>query len=114
MTNNKVNDEIGRLVFDGVATVRTIEDLHSKLLEMMQQHAIIEIDCAGVSEVDLSFIQLLLSARKSARENGKSFGLAHPASGALHDALTSGGFMVAVEGIRNEDMAFWRKGTIVK
>lgn len=106
--------ETGRLSFDGVATVRTIDALHSRLLDMMQRHADIELDCSGVSEVDLSFIQLLLSARKSARKSGKSFSLAHPASGALYDALTGGGFLVAVDGVRNDDKAFWLSGAIVK
>jgi anti-anti-sigma regulatory factor len=51
------------------------------------------IDCAGADEVDVSFIQLLIAARRAAQRNGKQLRLAAPPEGALQAALTRAGFI---------------------
>ena len=99
----------GALAFSGAATVRTVETLRSALLAAMREHAAVELDCSGIDEVDVSFIQLLLAARRSAASRGQALALAHPASGALHDALTRGGFLVALDGAASGDADFWLK-----
>ncbi len=43
----------------------------------------IAVDCADAAEVDVSFIQLLLAARRTAQARGKCLALSAPASGAL-------------------------------
>lgn len=100
----------GRLVLDGPATVRDADALHAKLTDILQHHSEIEIDCAGVTEVDISLIQLLLAARKSALRAGKSVVLAAPAAGALREALSRGGFFPGIEDQASADEAFWLKG----
>jgi len=45
------------------------------------------------SNVDLTLVQLLESARRSAREAGGSFSLAEPADGALLEVVRRGGFL---------------------
>ena len=85
--------EVERFVLEGSLTLRTIETTRTKLLEMMERHQALEIDCSGATEIDLSFIQTVLSARASAQSAGKTIALAHPASGALRDALQRGGFL---------------------
>ncbi len=99
----------GRLVFDGALTIRTIEAAHSRLIEAMRNGAPLEIDCSAAEDVDVSFIQLLLAARTSARKLGHSIALAAPVSGALLDALTRGGFLATGE-LPADDDAFWLKG----
>jgi ABC-type transporter Mla MlaB component len=98
------------LVLNGALTVRNVVAVHSKILNALQNHAIVEIDCDAATEIDLSFIQLLLAARKSAASRGKSLSLARPASGGLRDALARGGLLPAVEGVPGDDAAFWLKG----
>jgi anti-anti-sigma regulatory factor len=78
----------GRLVLSGEVTIQSAASIHSKLLEMAGQ-PVVEIDCDGVTETDLSLIQLILAAD------------------ALRDALQRGGFLGAVAGRPNPDQAFW-------
>jgi anti-anti-sigma regulatory factor len=101
--------ETVRLVLDGNLTIRTVEAIHSRLLEAVRGGANLKIDCAAASNVDVSFIQLLLAARSSARELGREITLAAPAAGALLDTLKRGGFLAADDLLADDD-AFWRKG----
>ena len=101
--------EVEQFALDGALTLRTIETTRTKLLEMLERHQALEIDCSAATEIDLSFIQLLLSARMSAQSTGKTIALAHPASGALSDALQRGGFLGAVPGQGTADETFWLK-----
>lgn len=56
------------------------------------------------AEVDLAFVQLLLSARTKARIEGRMFRLQSPASGSLLSTLERAGLLNdAVE----DDVAFW-------
>lgn len=96
--------ETGRLSLTGACTVCSAEETHAKLLDMAARCAALEIDCRGVGEVDLSFVQLLLAARTSARLGGRTVRLASPASGVLLEALQRGGFLSGQSGA---DCAFW-------
>ncbi|HWL18233.1 MAG TPA: STAS domain-containing protein [Bradyrhizobium sp.] len=95
--------DVGRLVLDGPLTLRTVEETHAKLLEMCACHASLDIDCSAADEVDLSFVQLILAARSSARAADRTIRLAHAASGALRDTLQRGGFLTD----QAADQAFW-------
>jgi ABC-type transporter Mla MlaB component len=108
--SNQENDEVGRLLLDGACTLRTVDDTYARLSEMSARHAVLEIDCSGVDEVDLSFIQLLLAARSSARRSGRTVRLAQSASGALRDALERGGFLA--DGAGQADRTFWLQSEI--
>ncbi len=101
--------EVERFALDGSLTLRTVEATREKLLEMLERHQALEIDCSAATEIDLSFIQLLLSARVSAQSAGKTIALAQPAPDALRDALQRGGFLGAVPGQGAADEAFWLK-----
>jgi ABC-type transporter Mla MlaB component len=94
-----------RLTLDGVLTMRTTEATHAKLLAAADRQAV-EIDCSGATEVDASFIQLVLAARASARQQQRVLTLAQPADGPLRQALQRGGFLVA-----SADQAFWLQPT---
>jgi anti-anti-sigma regulatory factor len=101
--------EVERFVLDGSLTLRTVETTRAKLLETMERHQALEIDCSAATEIDLSFIQLLLSARTSAQSAGKTIALAQPLSGVLSDVLQRGGFLGAAPGQGTADEAFWLK-----
>jgi anti-anti-sigma regulatory factor len=96
-----------RVVFDGALTIRTIETSQAKLSEALAQSAAVEIDCGAASEMDLSFVQLLLAARKAAIKSGKSFSLLNPATGVLREVLARGG-LLPVDGAAGGDATFWR------
>jgi len=97
-----------RFELDGVQTVRTIQATHERLVAAMAAHQAIEIDCNAVAELDLSLIQLVLAAKRSADKADKSLTLAAPASGKLRAALDRAGFLAAA--VRGPGEAFWLKG----
>lgn len=82
-----------RLVLERSVTVRNIDGLHANLLAVLAQQNGVIVDCAALEETDASLIQLLLAARRTARESGKDLSLAAPATGALHATLCQGGFL---------------------
>jgi len=100
-------DGDGRIVLTGELTIRTIEAAHARLRERLAQRADLEIDATGATQVDVSFIQLLLAARRSAAAAGTAVALAAPAAGALRDALIRGGFLSPVAGHSSADDAWW-------
>ena len=93
--------------FGGARNIRTAEQSHASLLETLHDASSISVDCSGISEVDLSLVQLLLSARRTAASFGKGLTLAHPAQGALRDILVRGGFLRADSPA--DERAFWLK-----
>ena len=80
--------------------MRCIKAVHAELVAALRRHPVVTVDCAAVTDVDLSLIRLLLAARASAALAGKAVRLAAPAQGALREALLAGGFL--------PDAAFWR------
>jgi ABC-type transporter Mla MlaB component len=94
---------------DGSQTVRGIEATYERLSATLAQHQAVEIRCDGVDELDLSFIQLLLAAKRSAHARGKSLRLTSPATGKLRLALDRSGFLAAEES--NQSTVFWLEGS---
>jgi len=98
-----------RVVLEGALTMRTADIIHARLRETIDADAtFISIDCSAATEVDLTFVQLLIASRLSAEVRGKSVVLAASPDGVLLDALNRGGFEV-VDGPA-ETPAFWFQG----
>jgi hypothetical protein len=72
------------------------------------EHDAIIIDISSVDETDLTFIQLIESARRKAAETGRDFTLRHPAGGATLEVLRRGGFL---DDETSERATFWLQGT---
>ena len=102
--------QTGRLALSESVTIRNIEAVREELLAMMQQQPAVEVDCAALAEGDLSLIQLLLAARKSAGNSGGTIVLAQPAADVLRDLLTRGELLAASGGPPREADAFWLQG----
>lgn len=98
-----------RLVLDGPATIRTIDNIHAQLSALLQTHPHVEIDCSALGDADLQLVQLLLSARKSAQAMGKTIALSAPVSGKLHDVLLRGGVLASGDGGARRDTEFWHR-----
>ncbi len=101
------NTNVGRLMLDGDATMRTIDATRTNLLNLIERHDVIEIGCVEATQIDIALIQLLLAARRSTQAVGKRLVLAEPAGGALLDVLVRGGFLAAPAGMRSVDEAWW-------
>ena len=102
-----------RLVFGGALTMHTVDTVHATLREAIERPCsptgvpvtAISIDCVAASEIDLTFIQLLIATRLSAGRRDKTVRLAAAPDGALLDTLTRGGFQVVIECPAGESLA---------
>jgi len=81
------------VLLDGTLTVRTITAAHAALLKTLTEQQEVYVDCGAAESVDLSLIQLLLSARLSARQEGKHIALAAPVAGPLRAVLEQAGLL---------------------
>jgi ABC-type transporter Mla MlaB component len=83
------------VVLDGALTVRTAAIVRDRLLAALAEHALVRVDCSAAESIDLSVLQLLLAARRSAAAAGKHVGLTAPAAGTLRGALEQAGLLPA-------------------
>lgn len=94
------------LVLTGALTLQTMEAVHARLIGLADQERV-AIDCSEATEVDVSFVQLLLAARGTALESGRTVTLTQPASGALLDTIERGGFLNTCAEKSSADWMFW-------
>lgn len=96
--------EAAILAFSGPATIRQVTDAWTRLRTAVAAGGDVALDLSQVSAADLSFVQLIESARLSAERLGGSVTLAQPAAGALRDVLERGGFLDGACAARTQ---FW-------
>lgn len=94
--------EFATIEFVGELTIKTVAVAHQRLADAFGASRTIRADIAEDAAVDLTFVQLVESARRSARETGVAFALAAPAAGRLRETLERGGFLTAAD-----DQEFW-------
>jgi hypothetical protein len=82
------------------ATVRTCDKIIGLFREALRQADEIEVISSDVLEADLTLVQLLLAARRSAERNNKSIHL-RPPSRPLEDVLRNTGLLAG------RDAGFW-------
>ena len=85
-------------------TVRSINAVHQALLQSIGENAATTLGLEEDCQIDISFVQLVESARIYAGKVGKHISLAEPARGPLLGVLERGGFL---EGMSAEDAKFW-------
>ncbi|CAN5537563.1 hypothetical protein BH10PSE4_BH10PSE4_33530 [soil metagenome] len=66
------------------------------------------VDIDGVTEIDLTFIQLIESARRKVAATGLELTLRHPAGGVVFEGLRRGGFL---DDDTSDRARFWLQGT---
>lgn len=86
----------------GDLTIQAITGAHAQLREAFAAARAVRVSVAADATVDLTLIQLLESARRTATDSGLDFALAAPAAGALLETLNRGGFTQTAE-----QRAFW-------
>lgn len=94
----------GAIAFSGPATIPHVREAWSRLSAAAAAGGDLLIDIAGVTAADLSFVQLVESARACCAEQGATVRLAQPADGALRDVLDRGGFLDPADPDR---LQFW-------
>ncbi|WP_426341288.1 STAS domain-containing protein [Pseudoduganella sp. S-14] len=77
------------LFIEGDLTIRRVQEMKDVLLARLAQSQVLEVDLAGVTEIDTAGAQLLLMARRAAQASQKELRLvAHsPAVVALFELL---------------------------
>ena len=76
----------------GSLTTPVGEEVHRTVREALNGCERLVIDCSDVTEVDISFLQILVAADVAAARSHKMAALASPPQGALGDALRRCGF----------------------
>lgn len=89
----------------GVIDIRSIDNSFTKVKQAAREGVSIEIDLTDVADIDLTFLQLIESARRSAAEAGTKIRLSQPAEGVVLETLMRGGFL---SDPADERSCFWR------
>ena len=92
------------VAFDGPATIPHVTDAWTRLSAEVAAGGDLVVDVSDVTGADLSFVQLIESARAACARQGATLRLAGPAGGALRDVLDRGGFL---DGADAERLKFW-------
>jgi ABC-type transporter Mla MlaB component len=94
----------------GSVTVREVAQLAEALQAALTTSSALTIDCAGLTEIDLAAVQLLVAAHKSARAAGTPLTLRHAADGPLSALLRQAGFIAADDRPLTPEGDFWAQG----
>ncbi|MBB3395168.1 MULTISPECIES: STAS domain-containing protein [unclassified Rhizobium] len=90
--------------FNDALLVRNISEIFSKITTSIDSNNSLVIDISEHAEADLSFIQLIESARRQAKAQNKSITLSSPAKGHVLKVLERAGFLDA---FNPDDAKFW-------
>jgi ABC-type transporter Mla MlaB component len=93
--------------FAGEVTISNIGQAHEQLAAALHEQQSLTVDIADVSETDLTFVQLLESARRKASETGVRLSLSKPATGSVLEVLQRGGFL---DDATSDRATFWLQG----
>jgi anti-anti-sigma regulatory factor len=101
---------ITHVVAAGDACLPTIGLLADDLTLAFAGDAAVRLDLSAVAAPDLSVVQLVESARRTARAAGRDFALASAVPAPFHALLTRAGFLPASD----DDAMFWFHGDIAQ
>lgn len=93
--------------FAGEVTISNIGEAHKQLGSLMREQGGVVVAIEDLTETDLTFVQLLESARRKASENGVGLSLNTPAAGSLLEVLRRGGFL---DDETSDRAQFWLQG----
>ena len=77
----------------GEVTVRNVRDVHVHLCDILRHNDAVALGVAQLEDCDLTIVQLIESARRSASRDGKTLTLADAPSGALLNVLERAGMV---------------------
>jgi anti-sigma B factor antagonist len=83
-----------RFAIDGDLTIYRAADVKALLLDALRQTALLEVDLAGVTELDTAGLQVLMLAKQVAAADGRALRLVghSPAVMEVFEMLDLGGF----------------------
>jgi hypothetical protein len=84
--------------------IKNISEIHKNIHLHFAENSDIVLDIPAEAEADLSFVQLVESARMDARAAGKTLRLNAPVTGSVLKVLQRGGF---IDALSADDAQFW-------
>lgn len=84
--------------------IRNIAEIHASIVAALSNNSSIVINVEEGLDADLSFVQLVESARREAKAQNKKVSLAAPAAGSVLKVLERAGL---IEAFDREDAKFW-------
>ncbi|GAB3453663.1 STAS domain-containing protein [Insolitispirillum peregrinum] len=101
-----------RVVLTGRQTLAEAEGTRDQLMAALltPEMSSLVLDCTSVSDLDVSFLQLLLAARKMGQARSIAVSLSAPAAGPLADTLARAGLARPGDGGKGWFDPFWAGG----
>lgn len=100
-------DSSHTLEITGDAGLRNAQDIATQLRQGLAGHGTLTVATDALTSIDVSILQLLVAARKSALAAGKTLILRAPADGPLHRLLVQAGFVGADGQPKTPEGKFW-------
>jgi hypothetical protein len=95
-----------RVELDGSLGLRDAVRIAAILYDAIDRHASVEVAMTTVTEVDLSIVQLLVAARRTALESGKALCLTGDVTAPVRATLVRLGFL-GPAGVRSDPERLW-------
>jgi ABC-type transporter Mla MlaB component len=92
------------LRLSGAMHLRTLADPYAALVQAFAAGTDLTLDLSEVEEADLTFVQLIVSAQRTAEAQGVNLALAAPAPEPILQVLERGGFIGPAPDARRD---FW-------
>ena len=102
-------DSAHTLKISGDAGLRNVQDIAGLLRQALEKHSAVTVATDGLTSIDITILQLLVAARKSALASGKTLTLRAPSNGVLHRLLVQTGFVGTDGKSRTPEGEFWTK-----
>jgi anti-anti-sigma regulatory factor len=100
-------DSSHTLEITGDAGLRNAQDIAALLRQALAKHSSITVVTNALTSIDVTTLQLLVAARKSALATGKTLILRAPADGPLRRLLVQAGFIGADGQSKTPEGEFW-------
>lgn len=82
-----------RIEFSGALGLRDVHAVRDTLLEALGGQAAVEIDAGELTEIDVSIVQVLIAAQKTARARGTRFHVIASPEGPLRAVMFRAGLL---------------------
>lgn len=84
--------ESGKLILTGDLTVSHVAETRGQIAGALQKVKVLTVDCGQAPQADLSLLQLLCSAHRTAIKLNKTFELTKDSPAALQKAIDDNGY----------------------
>ncbi len=88
----ELQNDSGRLVLKGELTLENIRPLYEDMKDILEKANHLVVDVSEASDADLSFLQLLCSAHRTAMKTGKTLAFAEIIPDIVKKAMADNGY----------------------